>query len=120
MPTKQIVLDPSKPLEVNVVSHSPHVAAYRVWTWPAGVSGWTKVGEGSTADNVPDFFSTGPLAAQSKLHYWLGIGGNPGTNYRVIVTLGQSGQILPQGTIVVQGTVNASGIDIVMDEVSFA
>lgn len=119
MPTRQVTLNPSKPLEVNVISHSPHVAAYRIWTRPAGGSGWTKVAEGSTADNVPDFFSTGPLTSGAKLHYWVGVGGNPATNYRIIVTLGQGGQILPDGTLVMQGTTNASGVDVLEDEVSF-
>lgn len=116
--TKRVEIDPTRPIEVNVVARSPHVAAYRLW-FRRPESEWERIGDGHTADDVPDFHGFGPVPQKSGFAYWLGIGGNPKTRFRVIVTLAQDGEILEGGTCVEQGMTNADGVRMREREVEF-
>lgn len=106
---KSARFDPQKSLEINVTSRSPHVAAYRLWTRePQG--DWQRIGEGHTEDDQPDFYRVPPLPDGSEIAYWLGIGGNPSTSFRVLVALGQGGRLLEGGTRLEEGRTDEDGI----------
>ena len=96
-------------LDVNIVSKSPHVVAYRLWRQlPQGQ--WEKCGEGHTADDIADHNLLKPLPEGARFAYWLGIGGNPNTQYRALVTIAQSGQIVDGGSFVEEGVANDEGV----------
>lgn len=110
MPEQKIVsFDSALPIEINVVSRSPHVLAYRFWSGAPG--NWQIVpnGEGHTSDDKPDAFTLGPVPDGTCIAYWMGIGGNPNTTFNGLVTLGQSGRILDGGTCLETGKTNAEG-----------
>jgi len=120
MAIREIKMDPGKPLEVNVVSRSPHVLGYRVWTHtPQSTGPWQQVADGRTDDNVPDNALVPPLATGSSLAYWFGLGGNPGTQYRALLLLSQDGQMLNDGTIIEEGVTDANGFAVVERQVRF-
>lgn len=122
MPTREVgPVQPGKPLDVNVMCPSVHVVSYRVWR-KVGGGAWKIVGDGHTADDVPDHFpvptdpADPPIAAGDMLAYWLGIGGPAHSTYQVMITIGQDGRVLPGGAIPVDGQVDASGIDTKRDK----
>jgi hypothetical protein len=120
MASRQVKMDPSKPLEVNVVSRSPHVVGYRIWTRPPGALGpWTQAADGNTNDNIPDATLLPPLPSGASLAYWFGVGGNPGTHYRALLILSQSGEVLIDGTLIEEGATDANGFAVLEREVSF-
>jgi hypothetical protein len=109
MPKQKIVkASPGVPITVTVVSQSPHVVAYRFWSRQPGQD-WVLVREGDTRDDVPDSFNTEALPKDSELLYWLGIGGNPNTPYRALVTLDQNAKRLEGGTCSEDGNTDGNG-----------
>lgn len=113
MASRQIRIDPATQLEINVVSRSPHVLGYRVWSRPTNASGaWNQVADGDTSDNIPDNTKI-RVAANTSLTYWFGIGGNPNTHYRALLILSQDGQILNDGTLIEEGTSDGNGFAVV-------
>ncbi len=109
MASKTVTIQAGKPVEFNLVVHSPHVVAYRIWTRTAKQGDWQDVHGGRTDDLKPEFKALS-VTGGMRLAYWLGVGGNPGTQFRVIMTLGQDGQLLANGTLVVEGTTDSSGV----------
>jgi hypothetical protein len=111
MPDASLPVDHTAPIEVNFVARSPHVVAYRLWrqlTRPDGP--WAVLGDGHTADHVPDLVQVSPSPVGSRLAYWVAIGGNPNTQYQVLVTIAQNGKIVPGGTLLVNGRTNEKGV----------
>ena len=119
MTTKRTAqVDPSVGLQINVVNQSPHVVAYKIWVKRPG-SDWKDIGEGQTADEVADFFDLDPQPKGTLLDYWFGIGGNPMTAWRALLTLSQGGRIVPGGLCSENGTTDDTGIDMRETEVTF-
>jgi hypothetical protein len=105
------------PIDINVSGMSPHVVAYKLW-WRDAKTEWTVIGEGSTGDQQPDHFQR-PFTPGAQLFHWIGVGGNPNSNYQAIITLAQGGKALPNGLVDVSGQTNAKGVDTQQDWVSF-
>jgi hypothetical protein len=101
--------DPDSPMEINIVGQSPHVFAYRFWAREPGADEWKVIAEGHTADDEPDFHSTGPFPDQSRIAYWVGIGGNPETDYRAVVTFSQDGAVVHGGAEILTGRTSDKG-----------
>ena len=119
MPGKRVaVVDPTRPLQVNVANQSPHVVAYKIWVKRPNTD-WADVGEGQTADDKPDFHTTGPCPKGTVLDYWFGIGGNPLTAWSALVTLSQDAHIVEGGLCGETGTTDADGVDLRETEVTF-
>jgi hypothetical protein len=110
MPDATLPIDVDAPVEINFVSRSPHVVAYRLWRQDVADGPWTQLGEGHTADHIPDLVTVSPMKRGSRLAYWEGIGGNPNTQYQVLVTVAQNGQIVPGGSLLENGMTNAQGV----------
>jgi len=110
MPNDPVLsIDHGEELDVNIVSKSPHVVAYRLWRQlPQGQ--WQVCGEGHTADDIADHNLLTPLPEGARFAYWLGIGGNPNTQYRALVTIAQGGQIVDGGSFLEEGVANAQGV----------
>lgn len=104
-----LTIDPNKKLQTNVVSRSPHVVAYRFWCRRPG-SGWETIANGDTEDNVPDYAETGLFAGGDEIACEMALGGNPNTKYRTIVTFGQDGRVLENGTFIQEGSTNPKGL----------
>jgi len=119
MASRQIRIDPQRELEINVISRSPHVAGYRLWTRTTNTGPWTVVADGDTQDNLPDSKRLGPLSSGTALAYWFGIGGNPNSHYRAVLLLSQGGTVLPDGTLIEEGATDAAGFAVVEKEVAF-
>jgi hypothetical protein len=109
MASKTVTIQAGKKVEFNLVVDSPHVVAYRIWTRTSDQDPWQDVHGGKTGDLKPEFNALS-VTSGTRLAYWLGVGGNPGTRFRVILTLGQDGQLLANGTLVVEGTTDDSGV----------
>lgn len=110
MPVKRtLAIDHGEPLDVNIVSKSPHVVAYRLWRQLPG-GPWVVCADGDTADDISDHTTVDKLPPGGKLSYWLGIGGNPNTQYRTLVTIAQKGRIVDGGSFIEPGTTNAQGV----------
>lgn len=109
MACRIVTIQAGKPVEFNLVVHSPHVVDYRIWTRTANQSEWQDVHRGTTNDPQPEFKALS-VTNGMRLAYWLHVGGNPGTHFRVILTLGQDGQLLPNGKLLVEGTTDDSGV----------
>lgn len=105
----QLPVDHMVPIDVNFVSRSPHVVAYRLWRKEANGS-WTILGDGHTADHTPDLLTVPPAPAGTRLAFWLGIGGNPNTQYQALVTLAQNGRIVVGGSLLENGRVDGNGV----------
>jgi hypothetical protein len=120
MPARQIHIDSNMPIELNIVSKSPHVVAYRIWTRTPPAVAWTQAADGDTQDNIPDDAQLSALPSGTSLTYWFGIGGNPGTFYRALLLISQSGKVLDDATLIEEGTTDANGFAVVEKEVSFA
>jgi hypothetical protein len=110
-------VDPGLGLEVKVVSRSPHVVAYKIWVKRPG-SDWVSVGEGQTADQLPDSHSLDPLPKDTVLDYWLGIGGNAMTAWSALLTLEQNGRPVEGGECSENGTTDVVGVDMRETEVT--
>ena len=109
MATSQVTIDPTRPLQVNFISTSPHVVVYRLWKRVAAEQPWVRVRDGSSDDDVPDFVEVPALPSGALVAWWLGIGGKPRSKYRAVVTLGQDGQVLAGGTFVEEGMTDGQG-----------
>jgi hypothetical protein len=68
---------------------------------------------------LADFFNLGPLPTGTVLDYWFGIGGNPMTAWRALLTVSQDGRIVPGGLCTESGTTDDVGIDMRETEVAF-
>jgi hypothetical protein len=111
MPDASVPIDPTAPIDVNFVARTPHVVAYRLWRQDAADGPWNILAEGHTADHVPDLVTVRPpFSAESLLAFWVGVGGNPNTQYQALVTLAQKGRILPGGTLLLAGRTNEKGV----------
>jgi len=109
MPDIELPVDHTAPIDVNFVSRSPHVVAYRLWREESDGS-WTTLGQGHTADHEPDLVTVAPAPAGTRLAFWLGIGGNPNTQYQGLVTLAQNGKIVTGGSLLESGRVDGNGV----------
>lgn len=119
MASRQVKIDTTKQLEINVVSRSPHVVGYRIWTRAPNAVAWSQVADGDTADNIPDSTKLQPVASGVSLTYWFGIGGNPNTHYRALLILSQDGAVLNDGTLIEEGATDANGFAVVEKELVF-
>jgi len=109
---KQVRQDPRAPLQISVVSRSPHVVAYRLWAKAPADTEWTVIGEGTTADDKPDTVTIGPFPNGTVIAYWVGIGGSPNSRYTALVLFAQNGSLLEGGTVLIQGRVDSDGLAI--------
>lgn len=108
MPTHAIDIDTSKPTEINLVCHSPHVVAYRMWQRAPDDAKWTTLADGHTSDEAPDHAQAQALPSGSRFAYHLIIVGNASTNFLVSVVLSQDGRIFPGGSFIEQGTLDST------------
>jgi hypothetical protein len=106
---RAVPVNDTLPVELNVVSQSPHVVVYRLWIRRPG-GAWEVLKDGTTADTIPDHSVHGPLAKGTGLAYWLGLGGNPRTRFEALVNLAQGGQTLPNGACIEVGNTDDSGV----------
>ena len=104
-----LAIDHAAALDVNVLSKSPHVVAYRLWRQEPGTN-WDMFAEGDSAAEVSDHHELSGLPGASRLAYWLGIGGNPNTQYRALVTITQAGRIVDGGSFIEEGGTNELGV----------
>jgi len=104
-----VPIDHDAALDVNILSKSPHVVAYRLWLRSPRAD-WDMFAEGDSADEVSDHHELSGMSAGSRVAYWLGIGGNPNTQYRALVTIAQRGRILDGGSFIEEGSTNAQGV----------
>ncbi len=117
MPTStQIGADPAKSIAIDMSVTTMHVVSSRVWVKPPG-GVWALVHDGDFRFHEPDDFTLPAQPAGTVLHYWLGIGGNPSTQFSVVISLRQDGP-LPGGTHLNQGMTDADGKFFVQDEVA--
>lgn len=108
--TEMVRFDPSAEIQINIVSRSPHVVAFRLWFQVPGQTDWTTVFTGKTDDDVPDYKEIRPLPDGSLIAWWLGIGGNAKTPYRTVITFAQGGHVLDGGTRLEEGKVDDNGL----------
>ena len=111
-------VDPTRPIDLNVVGQSPHVVVYRVWVMLPGGQ-WEVIGTGSTADNIADHYQKGPYPEGTKLAYWFGIAGNPSTDWQALLSIAQDGKIVPGGACLEQGKTNSKGAAVREDQATF-
>jgi hypothetical protein len=103
-------IDPAASIEVNFVTRSKHVVAYRLWDRDTAQGQWQVVADGHTADHVPDLVSVPKLPRGAQIAFWLGIGGDPNSQYEALVTVSQSGKILDNGSLIERGGANDKGV----------
>ncbi len=116
--TEIVRFDPSAPIQINIVSRSPHVVAFRVWTQAPGQADWATVFTGKTDDNVPDHIEIAALPDNALIAWWLGVGGNAKTPFRTVITLAQDGRILDGGTRLEEGKVDDDGLAFVEGKIN--
>lgn len=116
--TEVVRFDPALKIQINVVSRSPHVVAFKVWTQKPGQADWTTVFEGRTDDNIPDHVEIDPLPDNAQVAWWLGVGGNAKTPYRTVITFAQEGRLLDGGTRLEEGKVDDAGVAFVEGKVT--
>ncbi len=109
MPDQEIRTDPSIPIDLNVTCTTPHVLVYKLWYRQPGGQ-WVTIGQGSTTDNRPDHYQTGPHPVGTEVVYLFRIGGNAKTYYRAHLTIGQQGHLLADGLIVEEGWTDEDGL----------
>jgi hypothetical protein len=107
MPTSNVKADPEKPIDFNIIPQSPHVVAFRVWARESAASDWRKIHDGSSQGNQHK--DIGKVPVGGGVAYWIGVGGNASTEYRVVVALGQDGKLLPDGTFTETGMTGSDG-----------
>ena len=103
-----IDIDVSKPMEMNLVCHSPHVVTYRMWQRAPDDAKWTTLAEGHTSDDEPDHAQAQALPRGWKYAYHLIIVGNASTDFLVSVALSQDGRTVPGGSFLEQGTLDST------------
>ncbi len=114
---RSISNDPTHQMDINVVSNSPHVVAYRIWHAPPGSSTWTVITEGHTADQKSDHHAEGPFEDGGRLYYWLGIGGKAKSAFTAAVIFSQNGRIVDGGMCDESGKTDDEGAAIRETEV---
>jgi hypothetical protein len=103
-------IDPAASIEVNFVVRSKHVVAYRLWVKTTPPAQWQVVADGHTADHIPDLVTVPPVSPGAQLAFWLGIGGDPNSQYEVLVTISQNGKMLEDGSLIERGRTNEKGV----------
>lgn len=103
-------IDPAASIEVNFVSRSKHVVAYRLWDRDTAQEQWQVVADGHTADHIPDLVSVPKVPRGAQLAFWLAIGGDPNSQYEALVTVSQRGKILDHGSLIERGGANDKGV----------
>jgi len=111
-------IDSGLPVDINVLGQSPHAVVYRLWVQVPGGK-WVVLGTGTTTDNIADHYRTGPHPEGTKLAYWLGVAGNPSTEYKALVAVAQNGRIVPGGACIEQAKTNSKGAAVREDTVTF-
>ena len=114
-------MDPTQPLQVSVRIDSPQVVVYRLWFQRPGDPGWTLFANGTDEDSSTasgHAFEVGPLPAGSKLGYQFILSGNPVTAFRVELTTAQGGVALPDGTLLLEGNTDDSGVAVRQGQVT--
>lgn len=108
------------PLSVTLTARTAHAAYAKLWLLPPGASNWVEppveVADGST--EVSTKANLGNVRRGTHLGWNLSVGTNKGTtDYSVSFTLSQGGGTITSGVLVVQGTTDATGVDIDLDNV---
>jgi hypothetical protein len=111
-------IDQNIPIDINISGMTPHVFAYKLWWRDDANATWSAIGEGSTGDQAPDFYQHA-FAKGGQLYHWVGIAGQPNSRYDGIVTVGQSGRVMPNGLVHITGTANDKGVDVQQDWINF-
>lgn len=102
----------------TLVSKTPHVIAYRLWTQVPGED-WVKIAEGTSEDGSVD---SGEFDAKKdyQFAYSLGIGSTQaGSAYDVSIVLSQAGSVLQNGLLEEEGKVDDNGVGAAHDTVTF-
>ena len=100
--------DPQQSLKVDIVAHSPHTFAYKLWVAEQGATAWTEIDSGDDAS--PQFVSSKHYPVGTHVAYTLLIGGNPTTDWRIQVTLSQGSATLACSPPADSGTTNDDGV----------
>ena len=118
MPRQVRRIAPNAPVDINITVLSNHVLAYKMWFRTSSDMEWQELGSGHTGDNVPDHLVlTLPAHGPGQLYYWIGVGNPQAANstYNGLLTIGQSGERLVNGSILVNCRTNAKGLAVVED-----
>jgi hypothetical protein len=109
-------INPALSIDINITGLTDHVVAYALWWRSPTAADWTFIGEGHTGDNLPDHWTLSAPSG-SQVYYWIGIGNprKPKSVYNTLLTVGQGGERLPGGSILVNGKTNAAGNDSIED-----
>jgi hypothetical protein len=111
-------LDPDVALDINITGMTPHVFAYKLWWRDDAHADWTEIAEGSTGDQTPDF-AQHAFAKGGQLFHWVGIAGQPNSQYDGIITVGQGGKVVANGVVHISGSANEKGVDVQQDWFNF-
>ena len=109
MASDSIHADPTLPIDLELAVETPHVVAWRVWTKAPDDDRWIVAAEGHTEDEAPDVHVLGPLALGTLIAWWIGIGGAPGSWFRVALRFRQRDEPLEAGERRVRGRTNDRG-----------
>lgn len=97
----------NQPVQIHVVSQSPHTFAYRLWVGRPTDPDWQWLDEGDITTPPKSY---GPYPAGTKIDYYLLIGGKPYTDWQVQVFLNQNGQQLQCSPPPERGTTNDKAV----------
>ena len=103
MALEEIDIVVGRPVDINLVCHSPHVVTYRMWQRVNSAGPWKVVSEGHTSDDIPDHAIVGPGPEGYRYAYYMIVVGNASSHFLVSVTLSQDGKTLQSGSFVEQG-----------------
>jgi hypothetical protein len=87
----EIKVDSTKPVDVRFDCDTPHVVVYALWSKQPNADWVNHANDELEGDGEPKSHQVPPPPKKTEIAYWLGIGGNPGTTFRVTVTFLQSG-----------------------------
>jgi hypothetical protein len=106
---KQIVVDSTKAVDIRFDCDTPHVVVYRVWSKQADADAkWIRIVDDELeGDGEAKSHAVPSPAKNSQIAYWLGIGGNAGTTFRIKVAFLQAG--IELGEFAEEGQINEHG-----------
>lgn len=116
---RTVTIDHTSSLTVNIVTHSIHVVAYRLWQRPNASAPWSRTGEGTTEDSVTDSHDLGVVGVGSSMVYWLGLAGPAKSRYSVQIIYVQSGKVVNGGVLTEDGACDGKGVAAVQRKVVF-
>jgi hypothetical protein len=115
--TASITIHHGRPVSVNIEPATDHVVIYKLWTRQSPGEAWRMAGQGTTVQTVPDRHDLGTLDPGASLAYWFGVAGTGGSAFEVRMVFNQDLEALPDRTLRVRGTTDASGGAVVEDRI---